>query len=215
MAMKESTPLPSAFAALYEQMPRCVRRVVCDGAEPESVSLDELHKELHIPQHVVSALKNAKVLRKRAMISSAECSALRDAIDCEGSSTRADTVDGAAEHQLNLSVERLSALVGDETARALCRLPAEFRAAGSWSERQPREVFVRRYSGGTRPWIPFHADRADVTVNVALTSDQARPAADTASASASAFLSYCPSHPHDKACVRHIAVACGRILAGA
>jgi predicted 2-oxoglutarate/Fe(II)-dependent dioxygenase YbiX len=35
------------------------------------------------------------------------------------------------------------------------------------------KIIVRRYSAGTRPWVPFHADSVDVTVNVALASDAA------------------------------------------
>ena len=33
------------------------------------------------------------------------------------------------------------------------------------------EIFVRRFSASTRPWIKLHADVAAVTVNVALTAD--------------------------------------------
>ena len=33
------------------------------------------------------------------------------------------------------------------------------------------EIFVRRYSPDTRPWIPFHLDRARWTLNVALDDD--------------------------------------------
>jgi hypothetical protein len=35
------------------------------------------------------------------------------------------------------------------------------------------EISVRRYTPKLRPWIPFHNDRAAVTVNVALAPDQA------------------------------------------
>ena len=33
------------------------------------------------------------------------------------------------------------------------------------------EIFVRRYAAGTRPWFPFHQDRAELTINVALSDD--------------------------------------------
>ena len=36
---------------------------------------------------------------------------------------------------------------------------------------QLRECFVRRYSTDSRPWIPFHTDAYEVTVNVALCED--------------------------------------------
>ena len=33
------------------------------------------------------------------------------------------------------------------------------------------EIFIRRYSRETRPWIQFHCDRASFTVNVACAAD--------------------------------------------
>lgn len=33
------------------------------------------------------------------------------------------------------------------------------------------EIFVRRYTPDTRPWFPFHRDRSELTVNVALADD--------------------------------------------
>ena len=32
---------------------------------------------------------------------------------------------------------------------------------------------MRRYTADTRPWFPFHKDRSEVTVNLALSSDAA------------------------------------------
>jgi hypothetical protein len=34
-----------------------------------------------------------------------------------------------------------------------------------------QEAFIRRYSAETRPWNPFHQDKARITVNVAVSSD--------------------------------------------
>jgi len=42
-------------------------------------------------------------------------------------------------------------------------------AGGAVSEL--REMFVRRYSADTRPWIGFHTDAYEITVNVALSGD--------------------------------------------
>ncbi len=35
----------------------------------------------------------------------------------------------------------------------------------------PSEIFVRRYTPHTRPWFPFHKDRSETTVNVAISDD--------------------------------------------
>ena len=84
-----------------------------------------------------------------------------------------------------MGFERLRSLVGDEEATALLRLPGVLRAALASREAiaepaparggacKPLEMFVRRYTADTRPWIPFHCDRAAVTVNVALSDDAA------------------------------------------
>ena len=34
------------------------------------------------------------------------------------------------------------------------------------------EIFVRRYTADTRPWFPFHRDRSELTINVALADDE-------------------------------------------
>ena len=44
-------------------------------------------------------------------------------------------------------------------------------SSASSAQLLPTEVFVRRYSAETRPWIGFHCDRARCTVNVALADD--------------------------------------------
>lgn len=76
---------------------------------------------------------------------------------------KSDSVDGAADHQLPLTMALLAGLIGDEAANALCALPQAFWADGR--REAPIDIFVRRYTGGTRPWNPFHHDSAAVTVN--------------------------------------------------
>ena len=46
-------------------------------------------------------------------------------------------------------------------------------AAASAGAAELREMFVRRYSVDTRPWIPFHPDAYELTVNIALSADDA------------------------------------------
>ena len=39
------------------------------------------------------------------------------------------------------------------------------------------EIFVRRYTPNTRPWFPFHRDRSELTINVALRTTSSMKAA--------------------------------------
>ena len=92
----------------------------------------------------------------------------------------------APDHQLNLNMRQLEALVGAATARRVaielprdfCREASSARAADGaplrWRlDECPAELFLRVYSSSGRPWIPFHVDRSAVTVNVALSADEA------------------------------------------
>ena len=81
-----------------------------------------------------------------------------------------DSVDGAADHQRPLSLEELESLIGARQAETLCSLPAAFSPVHE-QQMRPTEIFVRRYTGATRPWNPFHQDSAAVTINVALNND--------------------------------------------
>ena len=124
------------------------------------------------------------VLRATGIISPGGCTALRRAVD-ERRSVSLDSVDLAAEHQLNLGVHELVALVGADDLSKLLGLPARLAAqrardaASAGRGVTPGraaarlEVLVRRYSRSTRPWIEFHRDRAAYTVNVALADDSA------------------------------------------
>ena len=62
---------------------------------------------------------------------------------------------------------------------ALCTAPVLARiSAFAECVAELREMFVRRYSVGTRPWIPFHPDAYELTVNVANPNPNASPNPD-------------------------------------
>lgn len=134
------------------------------------------------------------VVRRTGAISPEGCAALRQAVDAERDVTR-DSVDRLAQHQLNISVERLIELTSRSEVEALWRLAdevlslqrqeADARAEAS-GEAVPVEtaeatesaqggfrvnLFVRRYTRESRPWIGFHQDISGVTLNVALSDD--------------------------------------------
>ena len=170
--MSEPTLQQPAFTVIAEAMPRTVKQLLLDNCDPRDVAIEALLADLKIPP-----LEGAKVMSEPAVLNPALCAVLRDAVDRKRDE-KVDTVDGAPDHQLNIGLKELVSFVGHEAARALCALPGEFvRRTGTMAAKDvqvmPHEIFVRRYSGGTRPWNPFHNDRAALTVNVALSDDRA------------------------------------------
>ena len=168
--------LSADFAALAAGMPPTVRALLVGGVEPSGVSLSDLLTDLRVDpsRHVLDQLQ-AKVVSAPAVLDASSCAILRNAVD-SARTTKVDTVDGAPDHQVGVSVATLSSLIGAAAVRRLCLLPAAFSSADNSARAGdepwiPATMFVRRYSGDTRPWIMFHADNAAVTVNVALSDD--------------------------------------------
>jgi predicted 2-oxoglutarate/Fe(II)-dependent dioxygenase YbiX len=137
------------------------------------------------------------VLHVSSCLDSAACAALRAAVDRE-CCTAADSVDGQPDFQLNMTRTQLEQVVGADAVGRLWRTAiaslrrfrgsctqhgaASVRAADETSgdckaaateESLPEahEIFVRRYTATTRPWFPFHKDRSELTINVALSDD--------------------------------------------
>jgi len=132
------------------------------------------------------------MLRAAGVLDARACAALRDKVD-SSAQQRPDSVDGLADHQVDLTAAQLEALVGRPALEALCRLPgalaAQMAAAGGPAEgglteaspggvsslpsagERPYRTFVRRFTPAERPWFTFHGDTATATVNVALADD--------------------------------------------
>ena len=188
----------STFTAHAEAMPPLTRRLIAENAEPASVDPYALLRELRLPEPAFRAADaglrlpvDAAVRRCRGALMPASCSALRRAVDDDRRRTRRrDTIDGGPDHQLNLSEIELEELVGGAAVRSLLQMAAEAEATipvadnggdgdgggggGGGGDGAPAacpQFFVRRYSSGTRPWIPFHCDTVSVTLNVALNDD--------------------------------------------
>ena len=137
---------------------------------------------------------NRRLLQRRGAIGATGCAALRQLVDSDRNVER-DSVDGKSQHQLNLSFDRLEQLIGRETVKGLWRLaddllatqrdeattrareagvavpPATLEATDAASGGYHVDLFVRRYTRDTRPWIAFHQDVSNVTLNVALSDD--------------------------------------------
>ena len=192
----------STFTAHAAAMPPITRRLISENAEPASIDPDALLRELRLPELAFRAADaglrlpvDAAVRRCRGALTPASCGALRRAVDDDRRRTRRrDTIDGGPDHQLNLSEIELEELVGGGAVRSLLQMAAEAEATipmalpsadngggggGGGGGGSPggapaarAQFFVRRYSSGTRPWIPFHCDTVSVTLNVALNDDR-------------------------------------------
>ena len=102
------------------------------------------------------ALRSRAVSHKRAGDTSGAMQLLREA-------KRVESDVSSREAALEAD-ERPSEAVGGGADETDCE-------AGAASEL--REMFVRRYSVDTRPWNPFHTDAYELTVNIALSADDA------------------------------------------
>lgn len=82
-----------------------------------------------------------------------------------------DDVDQCADWQVNLEESDLVRLIGRETVAKLYQVPALLE--GKPMEIQRVGIFLRVYERSPmgRPWMPFHSDGNDYTVNVALNND--------------------------------------------
>jgi len=176
-----------------------LRRLLIDCEEPSAVPLFQVRDALGLPRHPgypelrslallrlarglppeVMALNatSAEVMHVPRVITSAACAALRAAIDC-GQSCSPDSVDQLADHQLDLSLVTLGAIVGRDTVENLVKLGRQWQLQVRPEDARHEgdvaviEIFGRRYCAEGRPWMPFHGDRAAVTVNVALSDER-------------------------------------------
>ena len=169
------------------------RRLLIDAEEPSRVPASQLVHELaqikrsltfdRRVRGMLHSAEKAALLRARAVLPPEACATLRAAVDAHAS-LRNGTTDGMPEHTVHLERAELERLIGTLAVEQLWRLPGRYReqagGGGGGSSAPPpppraMEIFLRRFSASTRPWIKMHADVADVTVNVALSNDDDYP----------------------------------------
>jgi hypothetical protein len=147
-------------------MPVIVRALLVEGADPSSVTPSDVLDSLQLVGHERTAAEvEAKcdlasaMLRQPHALTAEACAKLRDAVDAglrNGDQCRGrDSVDHATEFQLNVTVSELAEIISQSSVTNLRRVAESFLEA-AWDE--DAQIFVRRYSGDTRPWIPFHTD---------------------------------------------------------
>ena len=163
----------AAPALAADEIPSVLFNLLSNAREPGSVGVDGITEALPFLPLGMPLGRATDVSTLRRLLDAPSCAALRSAVD-QRHDTQMDTVDGQADHQLNLDVDGLLDLVGAEQVEAIraAARALDVRTGGSGERALPiTEAFVRRYAPDARPWHPFHQDRAYVTVNVALSDD--------------------------------------------
>ena len=161
------------FAATAAKMhPLVHRALISDEVDEDTAALVN-----HLGNSRLGATRS--VLQKKRALSPKSCAALRDLVDVERD-VRRDSVDHQPQHQLSIKVDRLTELIGFEDVRRIWRLADELLTqqreeacaeSAATGEAVPAEtatqteaadggymvdLFVRRYTRETRPWINFH-----------------------------------------------------------
>jgi hypothetical protein len=174
------------FLLQAQRMPPLSRKLLLfDEIESTDIAPHELLAELSLPDEIEEEARRGlssseSILQRKAALSTEACAALRAAVDAEWQE-KVDSVDGAPDHQLNLSGEAFERVIGRAAVLDLLQMAADFGrqqdagappAAGPGSSPhlglEDAKVFVRRYGRSSRPWNPFHTDSSALTVNVAL-----------------------------------------------
>jgi hypothetical protein len=117
-----------------------------------------------------------QVLSVKRALSTTACSRLRVVAEAlSGTEMAPDSVDGLPTYQIALDKARLEALIGSTELAALFALPGKvdpsITTAYINNTAQSVAIFLRKYSPDTRPWIGYHFDVNNATVNVALDAD--------------------------------------------
>ena len=188
-------PLSPEYASLAASMHPTVRSLLVHNVDPRKVAAPDLLAALRLTgtAHDLARRRCQNgVCDIPEALTTAQCAKLREVVDGARMSAF-DSIDGRLEYQLNITAACLATLIGQPTVDRLQQLASEY-FAGLWAPlspealaeaeakgirtapllpAEPHEVFVRRYSAATRPWVGFHHDTSSLTLNIALSDDGA------------------------------------------
>jgi hypothetical protein len=110
------------------------------------------------------------ILTRPLVLTQDECSKLRTFVRKQIKNDGIDQVDGCPDWQVNISEKKLIRIIGKDARDRLWKVPSILDPdEASGAECFDRVgIFIRMYQRGTRPWMPFHRDGNQWTVNVAL-----------------------------------------------
>ena len=185
------------FCLTLSRLPKRARRVLEKGSSSDGnntgsiimsneAEVNDLLASLPIiPKHKAAAkfgiLKQC-IQSVPCVFSEQQCSSLRQwaAEKLTEQQTTMDTVDGCPEYQVPIDQQTLTNIVGKDTVRSLWQLPLEYlMEAADFESTNIANVtvdldsmdvgcFIRKYTSSGRPFLGFHVDDCDATVNVCL-----------------------------------------------
>jgi hypothetical protein len=117
----------------------------------------------------LEALARADAIITKPVLMSAECAKLRNFVRKQIKDDGIDQVDGCPDWQVNISEKKLSKIIGNDAKDRLWKVPSNLDPDATTFDNVG--IFIRMYQRRTRPWMPFHRDGNQWTVNVALNSD--------------------------------------------
>lgn len=146
--------------------------VVCkflrDNCDPASATPQDLEqiRALGSPQEPQA---RPQVKQPVPVLSAEACQRLRQHARDHMSSVRPDSVDDRPEYQVNLTLDQLRELAGEDGLAALLSLPQTLDPELGRDGYDELSIFLRLYTPQTRPYIAFHTDMCSATANIALT----------------------------------------------
>jgi hypothetical protein len=151
----------------HEDCP-ATRRFILQHAEPSSATAEEIAR---IRRHGRDSDDPGRFIIIESALTDAECAQLRAYADEHLTSVVPDSVDDLPEYQVNLTPGDLGGLLGEARLDGLLRLPQRLGGASA-GPAERLNIFLRKYSPATRPYITFHADTCSCTANIALSGDE-------------------------------------------
>ena len=186
------------FCVTLSQQPKPVRRVLLENkssdngiilSNPGEVSSFLASLPIN-PKHKAAAkhgLSRARIETSPSILSEQQCNHLREwamsnhrrLMSDDTGEHKIDTVDGCPEYQVEIDRATLENIIGKETVSTLWKLPQRYLNEAHEFEKYSVDnnlidvgCFIRKYTAATRPFIGFHVDDCDATVNVCLSRPQ-------------------------------------------
>lgn len=128
--------------------------------------LDRLDMSSSERKFAMESLERADGIITRPVLTSEECAKLRNFVRKQIKNDGIDQVDGCPDWQVNISEKKLSKIIGVDAKDRLWKVPSKLDPDATSFDNVG--IFIRMYQKGTRPWMPFHRDGNQWTVNVAL-----------------------------------------------
>ena len=128
--------------------------------------LDRLDMSSSERDVAMKSLDRADGIITKPVLTSEECAKLRNFVQRQIKNDGIDQVDGCPDWQVNISEKKLTKIIGNDAKDRLWKVPSNLDPEAKSFDNVG--VFIRMYQRGTRPWMPFHRDGNQWTVNVAL-----------------------------------------------